>query len=90
MESNEDDIDLSDKEKSNCGGDRSAYDDENSTNQRDNDEEELDRSRIENLLLDDSDNELTEHHSGADGALAQPIKTNQESNKSAHTFSIPV
>ena len=90
MASNEGDIYLRDEENSNGGGDRSAYDEKNSTNQRGNDEEELGRSRIENLLLDDSDDELTEHHGGADGALAQPIKTNQESNKSAHTFSIPV
>ena len=38
MEDNLTDLDLSDDEKSNCGGDSSDYDAGNSTNQRDNDE----------------------------------------------------
>ena len=42
------DLDLSDDEKSNCGDDSS--DAENSTNQRDNDEEGLDPYTLENLL----------------------------------------
>ena len=75
-------IDLSNDEKSDVGGDRSDDDAENSTNQRDNDEEELDPYRLEKLILDDSDDELTEHHAGADGAPAQIIKTNQEARKS--------
>ena len=33
--------------------------------------------RLENLILDDSDDELTEHHDSADGELAQLIKMNQ-------------
>ena len=82
MASNASDLDISDDKKSNFGGDSSDDDAENRTNQRDNDEEELDPSRIENLLLDDSDDGLTENHSGADGALSQPIKTNQEARKS--------
>ena len=60
------DLDIGDDDKSNGGGDSSDDDAENSTNQRDNDEEELDPSRLENLILDDSDDELTEHHAGAD------------------------
>ena len=75
-------IDLSNDEKSDVGGDRSDDDAENSTNQRDNDEEELDPYRLEKLILDDSDDELTEHHACADGAPAQIIKTNQEARKS--------
>ena len=76
-------IDLSNDEKSDVGGDRSDDDAENSTNQRDNDEEELDPYRLEKLILDDSDDELTEHHAGADGELAQLIKMNKEARKSA-------
>ena len=82
MAANATDLDLSDDEKSNVGGDSSDDDAENSTNQRYNDEEELDPYRLEKLLLDDSYDELTEHHAGADGALAQIIKTNQEARKS--------
>ena len=76
------DLDLGDYEKSNVGGDISDNDAENSTNQRYNDAEELDPYRLENLLLDDRNDELTENHTGADGALAQIIKTNQEARKS--------
>ena len=76
------DLDLSNDKNSNGGGNSSDDNAENSTNQRDNDEEELDPSILENLLLDDSYAELTEHHAGADGALAQLINMKQESNKS--------
>ena len=50
-----DDLDVGNDENSNGVGNRSYYDAENSTNQRDNDEEELDPSRLENLLLYYSD-----------------------------------
>ena len=49
------DLNLSDDEKSSGDGDNSDNDAENTRNQSDNDEEELDPSRLENLLLDDSD-----------------------------------
>ena len=49
------DLDLNNDKKSNGGGDSSDDDAENNTDQRDNYEEELDPSRIENFLLDDSD-----------------------------------
>ena len=81
MEANASDLDLSDDEKSNGGGDSSDDDAENTTNQRDH-KEELDPSRLENLILDDSDDTLTEHHAGADGALEKLIKMNQEARKS--------
>ena len=68
------DLDLSNNEKSNGGGDSSDDDYEKITNQRDNDEEEIDPSILENLLLYDSDDQLAEHHAGADGELAQVIK----------------
>ena len=64
------DLDLSDDEQSNVGGDSSDGDAGNSTNQRDNDEEELDPYRLENILLYDIDDDITEHHAGADGELA--------------------
>ena len=76
------DLDLSDDEKSNGGSDRSGDKAENSTNQRDNNEDKLDPYRLENLLLDDIDDDLTEHHTGADRSLAQLIKMNQEARKS--------
>ena len=72
-EENSTELDLSDDEKSNGGGDRIDDDSGNSTNQRDNDEEELDPYRLENLLLDDISDELTEHHAHADEALLQLI-----------------
>ena len=75
------DLDLSDDEKSNDGGESSDDDAENSTNKRDNNKEELDPSRLENLLLYDGNDELTDHHSGADGALTQLIKMKQKAQK---------
>ena len=76
------DLDIRDDEKSNGGGDSSDFDAENSTNKRDNDKEEIDPYIHENLLLDDSDDEPTEHHDGADEALAQLINMNQEERRS--------
>ena len=55
MVANAADLDLNNDKKSNGGGDSSDDDAENNTDQRDNYEEELDPSRIENFLLDDSD-----------------------------------
>ena len=76
------DLDLRDDENSNGGGDRSGDDAGNSTNQRYNDEEELYPSRLENFLLDNIYDEITEHHAGADGAFVQLIKMEQEARKS--------
>ena len=78
-EANAADLDLSDYEKINGDGDSSDDDAGNSTNQRDNDEEELDPSRIENLILDDSYDDITDHHDGSYGSLAQLIKMKKES-----------
>ena len=66
MEANTADLDLRDDEHSNGAGGRSDNDAENSTNQRDNNKEELDPSRIERILLYYSDDELTDHHNGDD------------------------
>ena len=82
MTSNASGLDLSDDKNSNGGGDSSDDDSENSTNQRYNDEGELDPYRLENLPLDDSYDELTEHHAGADGALVQTIKMTKEARNS--------
>ena len=84
MAANAADIDLSDDKNINGGGDSSDDDAKNSTNQRDNYEEELETSRLENLLFDDSGDKITENHTGADGALAQLIKMHQEKRKSMH------
>ena len=65
------DLGRSNDENSNGGGDSSDDDAENSTNQKNNAEEEFDPSRIEHFLLIDSDDEINEHHTGADGELAQ-------------------
>jgi DNA polymerase phi len=51
-------------------------------------EEEIDPSRLENLLLQDSDDDdneenILEHHEGADAALAQLIKMKQDARKGA-------
>ena len=51
-------------------------------------EEQLDPSRLENLLLQDSDDDdndehILEHHEGADAALAQLIKMKQDARKGA-------
>lgn len=58
-----------------------------------NDEDvELDPSALENLLLEDSDAEMSEngfgqleHHAGADAALAQLIKLKQEARKASQS-----
>ena len=76
------DLDLSNDENSNGGGDNRDDDAENSTNQRDNDEDKLDPSRLENLLLDYSDYDLTDHHDSANGELAQLIKMKREARNS--------
>ena len=74
MAANATDLDLRDDEKSNGGVDSSNDDAENSTNQRDNYKEETDPYRLENLLLDDSYDDLTEQHAISDEALAQLIR----------------
>ena len=82
LASNEADLGLSNDKNSNGGGDISDDNTENNTNQSNNNEDELDPSRLENLLVDNSDDEATEHHAGADRSLEQPIKMNQEKRNS--------
>ena len=59
LASNTTDLDLGDDENSNGGSDSSDDDAENSTNQRDNYEEELDPYILENVLLYYSGDDLT-------------------------------
>ena len=75
------DLDIIDNEMSNGGVESSDDDAENSTDQRDNDEEKLDSYILEKLILDDNDDELTENHAGADEALVQLINMKKESRK---------
>ena len=77
MAANATELDLSDDKNINNGGDSSDDDAENITNQRDNYEEELEPYRIENLIFDDSDGELTEHHAGSDWEFKQLINMKQ-------------
>ena len=51
------------------------------------DEVELDPSKLENMLLEDSDAEIDvlEHHAGADKALAQLIKMKQDTRKASQS-----
>ena len=76
------DLDISDNENSNGVDDSSDDDAEKNTNQSNTYEEELDPYRLENLLLDDSDDDLTDHHAGADGAPEQLINMKQDTRKS--------
>jgi hypothetical protein len=66
-------------------------DDEEQSSKEDDDSVELDPSQLENMLLEDSDAEMSdsgphgvlEHHAGADKALAQLIKLKQEARKAS-------
>mmetsp|Transcript_45319 Transcript_45319/g.95076 ORF Transcript_45319/g.95076 Transcript_45319/m.95076 type:complete len:1434 (+) Transcript_45319:142-4443(+) len=75
---------ASDSEESNEGSDDgSSKDSEDEDGGKDI---ELDPEKLENLLLEDSDAEMSdsgilEHHAGADKALAQLIKLKQEARK---------
>lgn len=76
------DIDLEEQQ--------SASQQQNDTESEDSDEEdtELDPSRLENMLLEDSDAEMEdvlEHHAGADKALAQLIKMKQDTRKASQS-----
>ncbi|KAL7453169.1 hypothetical protein ACHAWC_004844, partial [Mediolabrus comicus] len=67
--------------------------DEEQSSREDDDSVELDPSQLENMLLEDSDAEMSdsgphgvlEHHAGADKALAQLIKLKQEARKASQT-----
>eukprot|EP00804_Cyclotella_cryptica_P001374 CCRYP_014128-RA/>CCRYP_014128-RA protein AED:0.02 eAED:0.02 QI:2050/1/1/1/0.5/0.66/3/221/924 len=62
---------------------KKSVDDEGESSQ--DEDVELDPSKLENMLLEDSDAEIDvlEHHAGADKALAQLIKMKQETRKAS-------
>ncbi len=72
--------------KNNADSDHSMDDNEEECDKSD-DEIELDSSKLENLLIQSSDDDdsvddnMLEHHEGADAALARLIKLKQESRK---------
>ena len=88
-------MDLDDvKGNSSDDDDSEESDDESSqestTKEKRDEDEELDPARLESLLLEDSDAEMSdsgmlEHHAGADKALAQLIKLKQEARKESQT-----
>jgi hypothetical protein len=70
---------------------KSVSSEDSSSDDGDDDDVELEPTKLENLLLEDSDAELSdsggilEHHAGADKALAQLIKMKQEARKASQT-----
>lgn len=88
-------MDLDDV-KGNNSDDSEENEDDISRGSKDKDggeDVELDPTRLENLLLEDSDAEMSdsgfhgilEHHAGADKALAQLIKLKQDARKASQT-----
>ena len=81
------------KDNSSDGSEESEESSQNSTDEDGDDDAdiELDPAKLENLLLEDSDAEMSdngisgilEHHAGADKALAQLIKLKQEARKAS-------
>jgi len=79
-----------DEEVGNSSDDESSS--QESTDDDKDEDVELDPTKLENLLLEDSDAEMSdsgmgilEHHAGADKALAQLIKLKQEARKESQT-----
>lgn len=87
VNANKMEVDLDEVENTN------SDDEEASSKEKDDDSVELDPSQLENMLLEDSDAEMSdsgfhgvlEHHAGADKALAQLIKMKQEARKASQT-----
>ena len=83
IKANKMEVDLDEVENTNSKG---SDDEEAGAAETDDDSVELDPSQLENMLLEDSDAEMSdsgphgvlEHHAGADKALAQLIKLKQE------------
>jgi hypothetical protein len=82
------------KDDDSDGSEKSDEGSQNSSDECEDDDAdiELDPAKLENLLLEDSDAEMSdngvsgilEHHAGADKALAQLIKLKQEARKEHH------
>ena len=82
--------DSSSSEDSSKGSDNKSSKDSTDDNEDGDEDVELDPVKLENLLLEDSDAEMSdsgilEHHAGADKALAQLIKLKQEARKESQT-----
>lgn len=77
-------LNLDDEEENSNGEEKME---EKDISDEEKDDVELDQSRLESMLLEDSDVEIDgeggvlEHHAGADKALAQLIKLKQDSRK---------
>ena len=92
VDATESGMDLDDV-KGNSSDDDSSDDEssqESTTKEKRDEDVELDPARLEGLLLEDSDAEMSdsgmlEHHAGADKALAQLIKLKQEARKESQT-----
>ena len=90
VDATESGMDLDDV-KGNSTDDDSSDDESSQESKEKRDEDvELDPTRLESLLLEDSDAEMSdsgmlEHHAGADKALAQLIKLKQEARKESQT-----
>jgi len=90
IKANKMEVDLDEVENTNSKG---SDDEEAGAAETDDDSVELDPSQLENMLLEDSDAEMSdsgphgvlEHHAGADKALAQLIKLKQEARKASQT-----
>ena len=86
VEASKIDMDLDQVEKSD-----SEQSDESEEEDPVDEDVELDSSQLENMLLEDSDAEMSEsgfqleHHAGADAALAQLIKMKQEARKASQS-----
>ena len=79
-------LDVEDKDVDEDDSDDDDDNDDNNENDKEEKDIELDPAQLENLLLnDDSEEEenILEHHEGADAALAAMIKLKQESRKQA-------
>ena len=81
-----------DEEVGNSSDDEDESSSQESVDDDKDEDVELDPTKLENLLLEDSDAEMSdsgmsilEHHAGADKALAQLIKLKQEARKESQT-----
>ncbi|KAL9183676.1 hypothetical protein ACHAXT_004532 [Thalassiosira profunda] len=83
-------MDLEEDDNSESSEESEGSRQDSSDEEEGDDDVELDPTKLENLLLEDSDAEMEEggvleHHAGADKALAQLIKLRQEARKASQT-----
>jgi hypothetical protein len=79
------DLDLDEQQEADDSDEKQS----NTSEGSDDEDVELDPSRLENMLLEDSDAEIDEdvleHHEGADKALAKLIKMKQDTRKASQS-----